>query len=448
MGGGAAARAFGAIVGAALCLSTAAKAETATPAPATTYEALFKQVFEDPADLDAAFRFAGMATGRGDYEAAIGALERMLFFNPDLPRVKFELGVLYFKLGSYAMAQSYFQGAKGSSQGAKGSSDIPADVRSKIDEFLAEIDRRLSPNQFDFFAFTGVRYQTNANAGPDSLLVHALGQDAVLSSQFGRAPDWNWFTNIAARYSHDLGNQRGDSLEARFNGYYAGQFDLTNLNLGIAELEVGPRLGIFPGTSINFYGIGEGEILADQPYMEGFGAGVALRSNIAGVATIEPALEYRHRDYHNSDPYPNASEQSGELVSASLSIGGALGAVNWVGRLGYDHNQTFEDVNNYNSYERISYDLGLPFQIRLLWSQWRIMPLVGGSVTSYAEPNMIVDPNITREDTEFHYGVAFETQITKSIGFRGQVMQSTTTSSLPNYATNNLSAVMGLTYRN
>lgn len=442
MGGGATARIVGAVAAAIVCCATPAKAETVSPEfSAGAYDVLFKKVFDDPADLDAAFRFAGVATGRGDYEAAIGALERMLFFNPDLPRVKFELGVLYFKLGSYAMAQSYFEGAKGSG-------DIPQDVRSKIDEFLTEIERRLSPNQFDFFAFTGVRYQTNANAGPDSLLVHALGQDAVLSSQFARAPDWNWFTNVAARYSHDFGNQRGDTFEARFNGYYAGQFDLTNLNLGIAELEAGPRFGIFPGTSINFYGIGESEFLADQPYMEGLGAGVALRSNIAGVATIEPALEYRHRDYHDSDPYPNASGQSGDLLSASLSVGGALGAVHWVGRVGYDRNQVSDDAFDYNGYERVSYDLGLPFDIRLLWGQWRVMPLVGGSVTRYAAPNMIVDPSITREDEEFHYGVTLERPINKSLGFRAQVMQSTTTSSLPNYATNNLSAVFGVTYRN
>ena len=31
----------------------------------------------------------------GDYQAAIGALERLLFYNPDLARVRYELGSLY-----------------------------------------------------------------------------------------------------------------------------------------------------------------------------------------------------------------------------------------------------------------------------------------------------------------------------------------------------------------
>ena len=90
-----------------------------SPAPAVTaasvvqqdYDALFRQMYKNPSSLDASFRFAEQAVKRGDYEAAIGALERMLFFNPNLPRVKLELGVLYFKLGSYELARSYFQEA-------------------------------------------------------------------------------------------------------------------------------------------------------------------------------------------------------------------------------------------------------------------------------------------------------------------------------------------------
>ena len=55
--------------------------------------ALFQQMYKNPSNLEASFKFAEQAVKRGDYEAAIGALERMLFFNPNLPRVKLELGV-------------------------------------------------------------------------------------------------------------------------------------------------------------------------------------------------------------------------------------------------------------------------------------------------------------------------------------------------------------------
>ena len=44
-------------------------------------------------NLDVAFRYAEVSTKLHDFEAAIGALERMLFFNASLPRVKLELRV-------------------------------------------------------------------------------------------------------------------------------------------------------------------------------------------------------------------------------------------------------------------------------------------------------------------------------------------------------------------
>ena len=68
-------------------------------------------MYKSPSNLDVSFKFAEQAVARGDYEAAIGALERMLFFNPNLPRVKLELGVLYFKLDSFELARGYLQDA-------------------------------------------------------------------------------------------------------------------------------------------------------------------------------------------------------------------------------------------------------------------------------------------------------------------------------------------------
>src|SRR5829696_4532054 len=137
-------------------LCAPAKAQRIVASP--EYDAMFAQVLREPANLDLSFRFAEVATAAGDYEAAIGALERMLFYNPNLPRVKLELGILYFRLGSYEMARSYFQGALASGP--------PPEVVSRVQPFLTEIDRRVSTTQWSVFGQLGLRYQTNANAGP------------------------------------------------------------------------------------------------------------------------------------------------------------------------------------------------------------------------------------------------------------------------------------------
>jgi tetratricopeptide (TPR) repeat protein len=180
-----AATALGAVL---LCAPAKAQRIVANP----EYDALFAQVLREPANLDLSFRFAEIATAAGDYEAAIGALERMLFYNPALPRVRLELGILYFRLGSYETARSYFQGALAGS-------DVPPEVRARVEPFLFEIDRRLATTQWSGFGQLGLRFQTNANAGPTNSLVRGAGLDVILDRRFVKQPDWNLFGLAACR---------------------------------------------------------------------------------------------------------------------------------------------------------------------------------------------------------------------------------------------------------
>ena len=396
-----------------------------------TYNALFHQMFVHPADLDTTFRFAHLAVERGDYEAAIGALERMLFFNPKLPRVRLELGVLYFKIGSYEMAQSYLDGAL---QG-----NPPADIRAQIEVYLAEIQRRLSPTKFAATFFTGLRYQSNANAGPDGTLVRAYGQNALLGNQYAHAPDWNWFGQFSGFYSHDLGDQSGAAIEASLTGYYGKQFKFSQFDLGLLELKAGPRLPFLGGSSIHFYGIANAQSLASDPYLVTGGAGVSARFAVHSIS-IEPALEYRHREFLDSGTYPTASQQTGNLVSASATIQSQAGPLRWLGRLAYEHNSA---AFAYDSYDRFSYEFNLP----LVLNEWTVTPLVGGSFTDYGAPDPVVDPSVTRNDTEFHFGLTVDRPLHKNFGLHGEVLVSTTSSSLPNFDERNVTVVFGPTAR-
>src|SRR5215470_12537656 len=71
-------------------------------------EALLKQMIARPNDLDLAFEYAKLSAEAGDYEGAISTLERMLIYAPNTPRLQLELGVLYYRIGAYEVARSYF----------------------------------------------------------------------------------------------------------------------------------------------------------------------------------------------------------------------------------------------------------------------------------------------------------------------------------------------------
>jgi hypothetical protein len=419
----------------------------ASPPPDSDFDALFQRTFKEPLNLDLAFHFAEVATQRGDYEAAIGALERMLFYNPRLPRVRLELGVLYFKLGSYAMARSYFNSSIATP-------DVPPEVKAKVDAFLAEIDRRLSPHKWNVFLQSGMRYQTNANAGPDGLLVKAIGYDAVLNSQFAKTPDWNWFGLVGATYAYDLQDGNGDALEAGLTGYYAKQFRLPQFDLGLIEVQAGPRFGVpqlFPGASIRTYAIGTTTNLAGAPYFSGPGGGVSMRFPFS-LALVEPSVEFRNRIFMNSTLYPTASEQSGNLLTAAIAAEGpVLDYFSWAGRVAFDNNRTTDPIFNFNSYQRWSVDFAFPIPCSINWNNstlhFVVAPTAGASRAAYATPNPIVSPTVTRLDLEWHVGTIVDFLSTANFGMRTQLQYSQTNSTLPNYDTRNFSITFGPTAR-
>lgn len=415
------------------------------PALRAEYEALFQHSLASPGDLDSSFRFAEAATAVGDFEAAIGALERMLFFNSNLPRVRLELGVLYFRLGSFEMARSYFTSAIAGQ-------DTPNDVRARVNAFLSEIERRVKPNQWSVFVQTGLRHQTNANAGPGSTLVRALGFDAVLGSQFRRKADWNWFGLTSIRHVHDFENQRGDVLETQFLGYYSSQFKFNNLNTGLVEVNFGPRLALLPdawlGSSIKPYALASKVTLGDNPYLSSWGGGVSLAFPVS-LAVIEPGIEIRQRVYEDSRDYRNAKEQTGNLTSFYVNGNGAvIDTLRWQARLAVHRN---EARFSYNSYDQTSFDLAFPYEFAATWlpgtRKWTVSPSFGVARTRYDTPNPIVDPVLVRRDNEWRTGLSMDAPLSDYLGFAVQLQYNQVKSRIRNYDTRNFTVMAGPTGR-
>ncbi len=419
---------------------TPANARSASGVVADDYDALFKATFKDPSNLDLSFRFAEQAVARGDYEAAIGALERMLFYNSNLPRVKLELGVLYFKLGSYDLAKGYFEDA------IRGG-DVPPEVKAQVAVYLAEINRRLSPYEYALFLQSGARYQTNANVGPDSTLVRAFGQDAQLNNQFGHAPDWNWFQIAALNFSYKLG-RRGDAIEFTLLGYYAGQARFHQFNLGLLEAMIGPRIYLNPTVSIKPYAIGDLVWLGDQRYFDAAGGGGSIRSPIGEHVLVEAYAETRHRTFYDSNNFPTASQQTGNLSTLAVSTELRYGLFHLTTRGSYDVNRA---IFNYNSYDRWSLDVGLPleFNVALAGMSHQIVftPTAGLSYTPYRQPNPLIDPFTNRLDRETRVGGILDIQVYQNFGIRTQVTQTWVNSTLPNFTTKNFTVAFGPTAR-
>lgn len=438
-------RTIAAALGAALaaCAIAPASAQTAQRAE---FEQLFQASLRNPSDAALAFRFAEVASQIQDYEAAIGALERILFYNSTLGRVRLELGILYFRLGSYAQAKSYLDTVLAEP-------NVPFEVRARVQPYLTEIERRNSRHGFQAFAQIGVRHQSNANAGPDGGNVRIFGFDGQISQNFARRPDWNLFALGSARYVYDFDNQRGDTWETLVQGYATRQNRFTQLDLLLGEISTGPRLAILPdvltGWTFRPYVLANGFQLGGNPYMRtlGYGASVAAPTPFGGI--IEVGAESRRRTFSNSFTYPTAYGQTGRLDNAYATFVYPLAPwarLNLRAVLG--SNSSLESFNSFrqNGFEAaLSMDFDPP--IAAIQKRWTVTPFVSRYATRYSTPNFIIDPLVRRNDVDWRAGVAIDMPVHENFGFGAQLVWSKTTSSLANYRTNNFTIVMGPTAR-
>jgi hypothetical protein len=407
---------------------------------------LFKRLLLKPDDLDAGFRYAELETELGDYEAAIGALERMLYYNPNLPRVKLQLGVLYFHLRSYEMARTYFDSVLNAP-------DVPSDIRTEVQTYVAAVDKAAAINQFSVYGQFGLGYQTNANAGPNSPNVLALGQNALLSPQFQKTPDWNAFGLVTAHDFYDFNDQRGDGWESDLIAYYSQQFSVTRLDLGLVELRTGPRIGIgdYGGLSVHPYAIGNALTLGGANYLNTAGAGLSLNWSVNETLTVTPGVEFRNRWFYNSANYPTADGQSGGqwigYVFGSGLISAPLG-LSWQGRVSYTDSDASYGPYAFHDF---SIDFGLPYSFAApafahTGSLWTITPSAGFSYTPYAEPDPIVTPFVTRTDRQWRVAGTLDATFYRNLGFSLQIQYLRTYSTVANYSLSDFLVAAGPTF--
>ena len=106
-----------------------------SPALQAQQNAAFQQMLKDPGNLEVVMAYAQAATKAGDYEGAVAAYEGMLIIDSNLPRVKLELGILYYRLKSYEVSRTYLESALTSPS-------LSAELRKPAEQLLAKMPKQ------------------------------------------------------------------------------------------------------------------------------------------------------------------------------------------------------------------------------------------------------------------------------------------------------------------
>lgn len=402
------------------------------------YDALFEQMLANPADLETMFAFAETAAALGNYDQAISTLERMLMFNPNLPRVRLELGALYLRVGAPEAARAYFTQALEAD-------DVPPPVRERVQAYLEQIDRLQSRHWFGGSVFAGLRFQTNANAGPNSTRVRVGGGDAFLADRFTADEDFNAFLSGALIHRYDLDTKDGDYWESRLLGYGSKQFDLSDLDLAVIEGETGPRLTIVPGTTLRPFGLANTVMLGEDQLFTTFGGGFEVEHQFNDSTLGFARYTGVYKDFHNSSENPTANDQTGAEHEMRLGLRYRayedllLSAEGWF--LHDDSRRDYFTNDEYGLSLGVQHIYPAPFDLTEV--PWMISLTATGMLRDYEAADPLIDPDEQRFDREYRITLENSFRIRNDFSIEAQIQRSENSSTLPNFERENWSFLLG-----
>ncbi len=415
-------------------------------------EALFQQMLREPGNLDVAFAYADVSAKLGDNEAAVSALERMLLFNPDLPRVQLELGALYFRMGSYEIARTYFERAA--------AANPPEDVKSRIGTYLGEVSRLSAPQRFSGVFSFGLQYQSNANLAPGSPGIHSPIGDVVLNSQFVKRSDVSLFGSGSVLYSHDLGTQAGDAIEIGGTGFANHYAHVTRLDLGLVEATAGPRFNFTEplpwvrSASLKPYAIVNDVSLGGNQYFHTLGTGGEATALMWGDLRLKSVFEFRQKNFNDARDRPVSRGLNGSDKLVSILVSKPITAIpqselslefdflNQDTRLAYYTNKAYAGPAAY----RIRYD-DPTGQFRFPWETTFVL---SRSWANYASPDPCCNTSGTaifspsdRFDRRWRIGITQSFQVSHDVSVVVQLQRDIVSSNLPLYAYTSNSVLVG-----
>jgi hypothetical protein len=404
------------------------------------FDALFQETLRQPGNVDVALRYAAAATRLGDYEAAITALQRILFFNPSLDPARLELGVLYYRLGSYGAAREYLEQARTGG-------NLTEEQRARVDDYLQRVAALDTRHRFAGQVIAGFQHQTNANLGPASPDIRAGGGTAVLSDQFVKKADQNLFATGSAVYSYDLQDQDQSAIEVTGVAYASRYFRVHRLDLDYFEATVGPRttLGRFglEGFSVRPYAILNYVLLGEDPFYHSYGAGLDTSKALTPDLVARVVYEHRERNFEDSPDRATSRLLTGHTDGGTVGLQyaladnqrltGTLAMVREAGRTPFTSDLQYGGL--------VTWEVAYAGPVGSL--PWLTALSVGRLWYQYDAPDPFVDPDVTRFDRRWRLTATQNVPITERIGIFFELQRDVVSSTLPNFAYSNVSVVLG-----
>lgn len=438
----------------AIALAVAAFVASATPpsfaADSGTVDAqrdaLLKQMIARPNDLDLAFEYAKLSSEAGDYEGAISTLERMLIYAPNTPRLQLELGVLYYRIGAYEVARSYFAQALANPK-------VPPEIVQQIQLYLSQLALTADPPPFSATIFSAIRWESNANSGPGTQSVTLNGIDFTIDQQSVGKEGWSALNIGTLHYNWNL--KQGDRIELDALAYSTAYFEnqLQDVSLDFFEATVGPSFNLKRWGADNsrgyVYAIGDLAYLGYDYYFSAPGAGVRFLSFAAQQSVLDARLETRDREFNDTSNLPTNSLRTGWQTRLGATYSYYLTPGFVITTQGYAQREDAR-ADFYTDWEMAaSGGFAWTFNNPLWQAQypWTFQWGAGFIRRNYDDPDPTINPNVAETDKVFWTRGALVLPVAQTWALVPQVEYRDQQSNYDLYSFTDLTALVGVQKR-
>ncbi|WP_198148173.1 surface lipoprotein assembly modifier [Elstera litoralis] len=436
--------------------SAAAQSEQVTALQRQIDDA-FRQVLSAPGDMEVGLRYARLLVQAGNFEGGIAAMERLLLSPNPPPTIRLELGVLYYRLESYAAAETYLRAAAAQT-------DLPAEQRRLAEQLLSDAAKRNQPSRLSGFVMAGVRGQTNPLARTDEDFIRAGGALVARPSTQKRKSDTD--TQLVGRIEHiyDLETQNSAELVSTLVGVAQHYSSVSSYKLkvgsdkprdlllaeGTTGIRFKPDPVDLPSWTLRPHVIAGNILLDGHQYAYNLGAGIESNYRVTDRFVIDAGYEARNYSYATRVDVAEAKQQGGlehtvrlrasyELAPGQIVVGEVIGRDHGADR-GYFAYQSGELRGTYI----LSYASPLGW-----WDApaWTTSVSAGVLQRNYDTSDPVVDRSRTREDTEWRGTFATQIPIDPAWSILLQAEYIKANSNLPNYRYDNTSALASILWR-
>ncbi len=408
----------------------------------------FAAMFEAPDDVELMFKYALTSVRLQDYEAAITTLERILIYNPNLPRVKVELGASYFRIGSYPVAKFYFEEVINDATAS-------SDLKERVQAYIDEIDKRTRKSYLTGRIGIDTIFTTNANFGPEDRDAVFLGVPVtLLGANVTSQTDVGFGLVGQVSHIYDLSSANGEVWRSDL-AFSAVRFaDTPSGATDVGVIRTGPRLSLDDdryGPKIRPYLEVSHVRFAKTPLQTTIGGGFELTNTLNQSMSLFSDLRIAWKDNHTNttavDLNSRVIDQDGLNVRANVGL-------NYF----YDKNVTVRgfvlaEFTGAETDQEQSYEVGLGGVATYRYDSGMEMAsrdwlLSGGfrGVFRRFEDVSISDPFTTREDLDLRVHIGHTAYLMDDLSLTARAEYFVRESNVRNFDLDSFTAKVGIRY--